>query len=90
MQFVSANRDESVYSNAHSFDMDRTGTPSLAFGQGIHFCVGAPLARLEARVAVEALLERCARLVREPGPVKWNVAVTTRGPSVLPMELHPA
>jgi cytochrome P450 len=90
VQFVSANRDESVYRDAHRFDMDRTGVPSLAFGQGIHFCVGAPLARLEARLAVEVLLERCERLVREPGPVTWNVAVTTRGPAVLPVELHPA
>src|SRR3712207_6135112 len=37
VQFVSANRDESVYANAHQFDMERKGTPSLAFGQGIHF-----------------------------------------------------
>ncbi|WNG27961.1 cytochrome P450 [Cystobacter fuscus] len=90
VQFVSANRDESVYQDAHRFDMDRTGVPSLAFGQGIHFCVGAPLARLEVRLALEVLLERCDRLVREPGPVTWNVAVTTRGPAVLPMEVHPA
>lgn len=90
VQFVSANRDESVYANAHRFDMERTGVPSLAFGQGIHFCVGAPLARLEARLAMEALLTRCDRLVREPGPVTWNVAITTRGPAVLPLELIPA
>ena len=90
VQFVSASRDESVYANAHHFDMDRTGVPSLAFGQGIHFCVGAPLARLEARLAMEALLARCDRLVREPGPVTWNVAITTRGPAVLPLELIPA
>jgi cytochrome P450 len=90
VQFVSASRDESVYPNPHSFDMERKGTPSLAFGQGIHFCVGAPLARLEARLALEALLEKCERLVREPGPVTWNVAITTRGPAVLPLELIPA
>ncbi|QRN99558.1 cytochrome P450 [Archangium violaceum] len=90
VQFVSANRDESVFPNPHRFDLDRTGTPHLGFGHGIHFCVGAPLARLEARLAVEVLLERCSKLVREPGPVQWNVAVTTRGPAVLPLELHPA
>lgn len=89
VQFVSASRDESVYRDAHRFDLDRTGVPSLAFGQGIHFCVGAPLARMEARLAIEVLLERCDRLVREPGPVTWNQAVTTRGPAVLPMELFP-
>jgi cytochrome P450 len=90
VQLVSANRDESVFPHVHRFDLDRTGPPHLGFGHGIHFCVGAPLARLEARLAVEALLERCGRLVREPGPVSWNVAVTTRGPAVLPLELYPA
>ncbi|OJT26954.1 hypothetical protein BO221_02815 [Archangium sp. Cb G35] len=90
VQFVSANRDESVFPNAHRFDLERTGSPHLTFGQGIHFCVGAPLARMEARLALEALLEKCERLVREPGPVTWNVAITTRGPAVLPLELIPA
>ncbi|HEX5746218.1 MAG TPA: cytochrome P450 [Archangium sp.] len=90
VQFVSANRDESVFPNAHRFDLERTGSPHLTFGQGIHFCVGAPLARMEARLALEALLEQCDRMVREPGPVKWNVAITTRGPAVLPLELFPA
>lgn len=89
VQLVSANRDESVFRDAQRFDLDRT-TPHLAFGQGIHFCVGAPLARLEGRLAVETLLERCDRLVREPGPVAWNMAVTTRGLARLPMELFPS
>ena len=89
VQLVSANRDESVFRDAQRFDLDR-GTPHLAFGQGIHFCVGAPLARLEARLALEVLLERCDRLVREPGPVMWNMAVTTRGLAALPLELFPA
>jgi cytochrome P450 len=90
VQFVSANRDESIFPNAHRFELERTGSPHLTFGQGIHFCVGAPLARMEARLALEALLEQCDRMVREPGPVKWNVAITTRGPAVLPLELFPA
>jgi cytochrome P450 len=54
----SANRDESVFPNPEEFDVARDPNPNLAFGSGIHFCLGAPLARLESRVALRVLLER--------------------------------
>jgi cytochrome P450 len=53
----SANRDESKYENPDRFDIHRQGG-HLSFGQGIHFCLGAALARMEARVAVEEVLKR--------------------------------
>ncbi|KHL04372.1 cytochrome P450 [Sinomonas humi] len=52
----SANHDERQFPAPEEFDIDRTPNRHLAFGQGIHFCLGAPLARLEARIALTALL----------------------------------
>ncbi|MFJ6156216.1 cytochrome P450 [Pseudarthrobacter sp. NPDC092184] len=54
----SANRDERQFQRPAEFDIDRGQNRHLAFGHGIHFCLGAPLARLEARIALEALLSR--------------------------------
>ncbi|BFH73068.1 cytochrome P450 Cyp119 [Sulfurisphaera javensis] len=50
---ASANRDEEVFNNPDAFEPDRTPNPHLSFGSGIHLCLGAPLARLEARIALE-------------------------------------
>lgn len=55
---AAANRDPEKFSNPHAFDPDRDPNPHLAFGRGIHFCVGAPLARLEGRIATNLLLDR--------------------------------
>ena len=54
---ASANRDEAVFDNAESFVIDRNPNPHLAFGFGIHFCLGAHLARLEGEIAVAALTQ---------------------------------
>jgi cytochrome P450 len=58
MNYASANRDDRAFVDAHVFDLDRTDQRHLAFGHGIHFCLGAALARLEGRVALEELLAR--------------------------------
>src|SRR5436305_12171684 len=54
----SANRDEAQFPDPDSFDIRRTPNRHIAFGHGIHFCLGAPLARLEAKIALTLLLER--------------------------------
>jgi len=65
-----ANYDPARFSNPHIFDVERDDVGHVSFGHGIHFCIGAPLARLEARIALRALLERLSRIeILEPGPV---------------------
>ncbi|MCG3267455.1 cytochrome P450 [Yoonia sp. I 8.24] len=56
------NRDPEAYDNPNTFDPNRKGPQNTSFGGGIHFCVGAPLARLELKIALEVLFERCPDL----------------------------
>ena len=63
---ASANRDEAQFQNADTFDVTRSPNRHLAFGHGIHFCLGAPLARLEAKIALEIMLTRLPEMKRVP------------------------
>jgi cytochrome P450 len=63
----SANRDERQFQRPAEFDIDRGQIRHLAFGHGIHFCLGAPLARLEGKIALEAILSRLPGLTLAPG-----------------------
>jgi cytochrome P450 len=67
----SANRDSDVFDRADEFDIARKPNPHLGFGQGLHYCLGANLARLELRVLYEELLARFAA-VRVVQPVEWT------------------
>lgn len=63
---LSANRDERQFPAPDAFRIDRQPNAHLGFGRGVHFCLGAPLARLEARVALSILLRRYARIEVDP------------------------
>lgn len=65
LAIAAAHFDEAAYADPHEFRVDRAG-PHLGFGAGPHYCVGAPLARLEARAALTALLAACPRLRLDP------------------------
>ena len=84
----SANRDETVFDNSDQMNLQRDPNPHIGFGAGIHFCIGAPLARMEMSVALPKLMERFPSLELGAEPVSrgtfvlrgWeNVAITTEG-----------
>lgn len=64
---ISANRDEDKFENPNVFNPERKPNPHLSFGFGIHFCLGAPLARLEGKIALETLLSRFRQITRQAG-----------------------
>jgi cytochrome P450 len=83
MLWASANRDETRWADGDVFDIAREPKRNLAFGEGIHHCVGAPLARLEARILLETLLSRNPRF--DVGEPERFEAVVIRGISRLPV-----
>ena len=87
--YASANRDERKYPNPDRFDVTRDTRGHLAFGHGIHFCLGAPLARLEAKVAFEALLSRLPGLERKMEPLERLDSIFLRGLKRLPLTFAP-
>jgi cytochrome P450 len=85
----SANRDERVFPRSMTFDIERSPNPHLAFGQGVHYCLGANLARLEMRVLFEELLPAFARYELD-GPVEWTRSNRHTGIRHLPLRLRRA
>ena len=86
---ASANRDERVFPDAMAFDVARDPNPHLGFGHGIHFCLGANLARLEIRVFLEEAIERL-ETIEVAGPVEWTRSNKHTGLRHLPLRFRPA
>jgi cytochrome P450 len=87
---ASANRDPERFAAADSLDIRRADNKHLAFGLGIHYCLGAPLARMEGQIALTTLLRRLPRL-RLSVPVEaltWRTGILFRGLAQLPIAWH--
>jgi cytochrome P450 len=87
---LAANRDPSRFSDADVLDIGRHDTRHIAFGHGAHFCVGAPLARLEGEVAFTSLLRRFPKLrpAVAPDELHWTYRLVLRSLVSLPVFLR--
>ena len=83
----SANRDPAVFEAPDRFDVGRSPNPHITFGYGTHFCLGAPLARLEAQIALPLLHARYPEMAMAGGEVPWSDGLTLRGPLAMPVSL---
>jgi cytochrome P450 len=86
----SANRDEDRFANGEDLDVTRSASGHLAFGHGIHFCLGAPLARLEGQIAIGRLLDRFPNLTlaADLDDLRWRNSNLMRGLESLPVRLR--
>jgi hypothetical protein len=83
-----ANRDPKRFSNPDRFDIQRPDNKHLSFGTGIHFCLGAALARMEAQIALGALIERFPNMRLAGGKIQWLRGLTFRGVKELRLVLR--
>ncbi len=84
----SANRDPAVFAGPDRLDVGRTDNPHISFGAGVHFCIGAPLARVELQASFTALLGRTST-IELPGAPRRRPEFVIRGLAELPIVLHP-
>ena len=79
VSIASANRDEAANTDPDTFDITRESVQHVAFGHGIHLCLGLSLARLEAKVAINALLQRYPNMTLRTQNIDWGSNQFVRG-----------
>jgi cytochrome P450 len=87
---VAANRDPEAYPDPDRFDITRNSVNHMGFGVGIHYCLGAPLARLEGQLAISALMQAFPdmALAVDPAELAWHGTMLSRGLQRLPVVLR--
>jgi len=86
---AAANRDPAVFPDPERLDITRQDNRHLSFSTGLHYCLGAALARVEGQVAIETLVRRYPDMRLVDGEVRWRDSVTLRGLHALPLQLDP-
>jgi cytochrome P450 len=82
-----ANRDDSVFKDPDIFDVGRAPNQHLTFGGGLHFCLGAPLARLEIKLALAEMIRRYPNMTLTDQPLEWTNTLVMRGLKALRLQL---
>jgi cytochrome P450 len=85
MIVASANRDPETFDDPDSLDLTRDPCPHLAFGSGIHFCLGAQLARMEGQIALSTIVRRFPKIRLAATELRWRPAAVLRGLEALPV-----
>jgi cytochrome P450 len=85
-----ANHDPAVFDQPEELDITRQPNPQLSFGGGIHYCPGAPLARMEAQIAFECLLKRWSAMTVDESGLEWRSFINLRGLEHLPINVSHA
>lgn len=87
---LSANRDPEMFANPNALDITRTPNKHIAFGNGIHYCVGAPLARMEGTIAFNTLLRRVPNLALtvDVEELQWNPTILLHGMQSMPVRVR--
>jgi len=86
---AAANRDPERFANPERLDLGRRDNTHLSFSHGVHFCLGAQLARAELQIAIATLLRRHPHFEGDPRTEAWRPSITLRGLTTLPLELGP-
>ena len=84
-----ANRDPERFGDPDALDVARRDVRPLSFGGGVHYCLGAPLAELEAEIALSTLVRRLEGVELTPGPVEWSDSAFLRGLKALLITFTP-
>ena len=87
---AAANRDPEVFENPDVFDIERNPTSHVGFGFGLHYCLGAAVARLEGAIALDALIRRLPDLRAGPGAEEWHPTLISRGMKSFPVSYSPS
>ncbi len=91
LSWHAANRDSSHFADADRLDLNRHPLGSMAFGHGLHYCIGVPLAKMQIEIALSRLITRFPdlRLACDPGELRWDNSALLRGLLALPVTLGP-
>jgi pimeloyl-[acyl-carrier protein] synthase len=90
LYYTAGNRDPMQFNAPHQLDITRQVNRHLTFGQGMHYCLGAALARLEGRIAINTVPRRLPNLRLETEALEWNPHVALRGLKSLPVTFDPS